>query len=236
LICVRYLSSWYVLDIYQVDTTLISINLICVGHLSSWYVLDIYQLDMSWIFINLICLQIYQLDMTPISINLICVRYLSSWYVLDIYQVDTTLISINLICVGYLSSWYVLDIYQLDMCWTFIKLICLGFYQVDMTPISINLICLQIGYSGSQKNPGFLKAFFPDSIFFRDRDRDFKFPRYPSSSIPCFLFSLFIWLSDYLDFLVFLFPPWLLGVPKKSWFPESLFSGFNFFPRSRSRF
>jgi len=133
------------------------------------------------------------------------------------------------------------------MCWTFIKLICLGFYQVDMTPISINLICLQIGYSGSQKNPGFLKAFFPDSIFsaiaiailsfpgilpprflvfcfpslsgyliiwissffffphgysgsqknpgflkaffpdsifFRDRDRDFKFPRYPSSSIP----------------------------------------------------
>jgi hypothetical protein len=63
------------------------------------------------------------------------------------------------------------------------------------------------GYSGSQKNPGFPKPFFSDSIFFRDRD--FKFPRYPSSSIPCFLFSLFIWLSDYLDFLVFLFPPWL---------------------------
>ncbi len=88
-ICFKYLSTlirlqiqstWYVLDIYQVDICWIFIKLIYVGYLSSWYNSNFYQLDMSWIFIKLIQLQIQ-----------------STWYVLDIYQLDMCWISIKLI-------------------------------------------------------------------------------------------------------------------------------------------
>ena len=88
---------------------------------------------------------------------------------------------------------------------------------------------------GPKKNPGFPKPFFSDSIFLRDRD--FKFPRFPGILPPRFLVFCFPSLSGYLIIWIssfFFFPPWLLGVPKKSWFPESLFSGFNFF-RDRDR-
>jgi hypothetical protein len=89
LICVGHLSSWYdtnilstwyVLDIYQVDMSPKSINLICVGYLST-----------------VICLQNLSTWYVLVFIKLIEVRCLSSWY--------NSNISINLICVGYLSSW-----------------------------------------------------------------------------------------------------------------------------------
>jgi uncharacterized membrane protein YbaN (DUF454 family) len=112
LIELQFLSTWYVLDIYQhwynsnfypLDMRWISINLIQLQSLSTWYALDIYQVDTTPVSINLICLQIYQHWYDSI---------LSTWYNSNFYQVDTTPISIHLICVKYLSSWYVLDIYQ----------------------------------------------------------------------------------------------------------------------------
>jgi len=38
-----HLSTEYVLDIYHTDMTPISINSICLGYLSSWYVSEIYS-------------------------------------------------------------------------------------------------------------------------------------------------------------------------------------------------
>ncbi len=88
LICVGYLST-----------------LIRLSFLSSEYVLDIYQVDMCWTFINLICSGCLSvlIEVGYLS-TLIRLSFLSTEYVLDIYQVDRSWISINLICVGYLSS------------------------------------------------------------------------------------------------------------------------------------
>jgi|DewCreStandDraft_4_1066084.scaffolds.fasta_scaffold203857_1 hypothetical protein len=115
LICVGYsfnlielqnLSTWYVLDSYQVDRTPIFI--------STWYVLDIYspwynskiyQRDMCWIVIKMIQLQyLYQRDMCWIVIKMIQLQYL--------YQRDMCWIFIKLIELSFLSTWYVLDIYS----------------------------------------------------------------------------------------------------------------------------
>ena len=43
----------------SVDITLISINLICFGYLSTLYVLDIYQHRYVWIFISVDTIPIY---------------------------------------------------------------------------------------------------------------------------------------------------------------------------------
>ncbi len=87
---------------------------------------------------------------------------------------------------------------------------------------------------GPKKKPGFLKAFFSDSIFFRDRD--FKVSRFPGILPPRFLVFCFSSLSGYLIIWIFsfsFFPHGYSGAQKKPWFPETLFFGFNFFPRSR---
>ena len=107
LICLQFLSSWYVLDIYQLDRN------IGVRYLSTWYALDIYQHSWNSHFYS--CW--YVLD-------------ISTWYVLDIYQVDRIWILISVVRTPnsihvdmfwiFISMnrtpiyqlWYVLDIYQ----------------------------------------------------------------------------------------------------------------------------
>ncbi len=130
---IQFLSTWYVYNFYQVDMCWISINLIEILEL------DIYQVDTTPISIKLIRFQIlsteYALDIYQHSWNshfYSCwyVLDISTWYVLDIYQVDRIWILISVVRTPnsihgnmfwiFISMnrtpiyqlWYVLDIYQ----------------------------------------------------------------------------------------------------------------------------
>jgi hypothetical protein len=107
LICLDIYQHWYASNLYQLDMCWTFIKLICLGYLSTWYVLDIkliwLQFLSTWYFLDIINTNRFWIfistNMFPISINWICLGYLftvielqilSSWYIntnrLDIYS------------------------------------------------------------------------------------------------------------------------------------------------------